>query len=104
MNIIETDIQEIDTPDNNTSKVAGSGTLDAQNEPLTPGQDKRLSQWGERYKNLLARAWKGLVSPRTAIKLQCLECCGEDVKAVRTCPSRQCPLWQYRPFQGGSVP
>lgn len=49
-------------------------------------------------KALLA-AWAGKCSPRAAIKLQCLDFCGEDVQSVADCGDRCCPLWKFRPFQ-----
>jgi hypothetical protein len=69
-------------------------------EHFTPHQLKRLDRWQPSHRGMLQRAWAGKCSPRAAIKLQCLDCCGEDVKAVRECEDRCCPLWRFRPYQG----
>ena len=31
-----------------------------------------------------------------AIRLKCLECCGDSRKMIRECPTIFCPLWRYR--------
>jgi hypothetical protein len=36
------------------------------------------------------------VTRASAIRLRCLECCGNQRAEVRECPDRQCPLWGYR--------
>ena len=66
---------------------------------FTANQLKRLDRWQLSHRGMLRRAWAGACSPRTAIKMQCLDCCGEDVKAVRYCEDRCCPLWRFRPYQ-----
>jgi hypothetical protein len=66
---------------------------------LTPAQVKRLGQWGPSRRKLLKRAWQKDCTPREAIKLQCLDCCGEDEAAITECSDRCCPLWRFRPFQ-----
>lgn len=66
---------------------------------MTPAQASRLSRWGVRYRNSLRASWSGQASKRTAIQLQCLDCCGEDVEVIKTCADRCCPLWRYRPYQ-----
>lgn len=66
---------------------------------LTPSQVKRLSQWLPSRQNAVKRLWSGKGGRKLAIHLQCLDCCGEDVDAVRTCGDRCCPLWHFRPFQ-----
>jgi len=57
-----------------------------------------------RYRTLYSNALGGNVTPRTAIKLKCLECCawvrfddGHD--RIRECAILSCPLWALRPFQ-----
>lgn len=35
-------------------------------------------------------------TPSKAIKEFCLECVGWNKKDVKTCPSKICPLWDYR--------
>lgn len=71
---------------------------------LLPAQVKRLGHWGKSRHKALKRAWEGVCSPRAAIKLQCLDCCGEDEVAVSECADRCCPLWHFRPFQRNSGP
>ena len=66
---------------------------------LTPGQIKRLPQWQSKNRGLLERSWSGKASPRTAIKVFCLDCMGEDKQAVADCGDRCCSLWKYRPYQ-----
>src|SRR5579859_1445020 len=68
---------------------------------LTLEQARRIFQWGAMHRKRLKSAWEGKASPRTAIKLQCLECCGEDKAAIGGCGDRCCPLWRYRPYQQG---
>lgn len=31
-----------------------------------------------------------------AIRLKCLDCCGDSTKEVLQCTSIECPLWRYR--------
>ena len=33
---------------------------------------------------------------KKAIRLKCLDCMAGQVKEVRLCPSRDCPLWIFR--------
>lgn len=70
---------------------------------LTRAQSKRLAQWKLSNRGGLLRAWKGACSPRHAIKLQCLDCCGEDHAAIIECGDRCCPLWKFRPFQNRKI-
>jgi len=45
-----------------------------------------------------------LQRPSRAIRLKCLDCCGENAAEVRKCVSIDCPLWPHRmgtsPFYG----
>lgn len=66
---------------------------------LTPSQTIRLGKWGVTRRKSLQKAWEGKCSPRHAIKMQCLDCCGEDEEAIRTCGDRCCPLWHFRPWK-----
>lgn len=66
---------------------------------LSPSQVKRLNQWGITRRNGVKRAWSGHCSPRHAIKMQCLDCQGEDEQGIADCGDRCCPLWHFRPFQ-----
>jgi len=79
-----------------TPRPGGSGDLQ---RALTPGQARRLGHWTRKRHKSLKRAWEGLCSPRQAIKLQCLECVGEDVPSITTCTAECCPLWHFRPYQ-----
>ena len=69
------------------------------NDTLSPYQTKRLAQWLPSRQPMIRRLWAGKGGRKLAIKLQCLECCGEDTDAVRSCNDRCCPLWHFRPFQ-----
>lgn len=75
-----------------------------QGGALTASQVKRLTQWLPSRQNMIKRLWAGKGGRKLAINMQCLDCCGEDVEAVRTCADRCCPLWHYRPFQRDSRP
>ena len=44
------------------------------------------------------------VTRASAIRLRCLECCGNQRAEVRRCPDRQCPLWPFRMGQGWEDP
>jgi hypothetical protein len=70
-----------------------------QGGALTAAQAKRLSHWSTSRHKAVKHSWQGVCSPRQAIRLQCLDCCGEDEKGVAECADRCCPLWHFRPFQ-----
>lgn len=36
------------------------------------------------------------ISRSKAIRLKCLECCGDCRKMVKECTATYCPLWRYR--------
>jgi hypothetical protein len=74
-----------------------------QGEALTEAQAKRLTQWLPSRQNMIKRCWQGQAGRKLAIHMQCLDCCGEDVEAVRTCCAPCCPLWHFRPFQQHNV-
>jgi hypothetical protein len=48
---------------------------------------------------LFRRVFKGLASPRQAIKAQCLTCCWMDEAAISGCTAPECPLWDFRPYR-----
>ena len=48
------------------------------------------------YRNLYDRAIAGK-SRKAAMHIQCLECCGYEVKEVHACTDQACPLYGYRP-------
>ena len=66
---------------------------------LTPSQVKRLGQWGKTRRRAVESLYRGVGSPRKAIKYFCLDCVGEEIAAIRECGDRCCPLWHFRPFQ-----
>jgi hypothetical protein len=70
---------------------------------LTDYQRKRIAQWTEKRQALYRKGLLNGVSPRTAIKLMCLQCVCEDVKAIAECADICCPLWHLRPFQQPAV-
>lgn len=55
----------------------------------------------KRYEEVFKLARDGKLSPRKAIRVNCAHCMGwEDViPRVRSCSSKTCPLWAYRPYQ-----
>ena len=36
------------------------------------------------------------LSRTKAIRMKCLDCCGDQLAEVRKCPATNCPLWRYR--------
>lgn len=63
---------------------------------------KRVDEAGQLYRPLMLKAYKGDCSPRQGIKAQCLHCVGYDRQAVTHCTGYSCPLWTFRPYQGGA--
>jgi hypothetical protein len=37
-----------------------------------------------------------ILTPIKAIRANCIECCGGEMKEVRLCEACDCPLWPYR--------
>ena len=54
-----------------------------------------------KYRKLVERALDGTCSPRAGIKAFCLRCVGYIRADVEGCTSRNCPLWQFRPYKSG---
>jgi hypothetical protein len=50
--------------------------------------------------NVVERAAAGNL--RSAVKLKCLECSGFSKKEVSLCTVKDCHLWSFRPYKGGS--
>lgn len=44
------------------------------------------------------------VTQRSAIRLKCLDCCGNQRNEVRLCEAYHCPLWPYRLSTGYQAP
>lgn len=63
---------------------------------LTPRQVSRIGSRPQSQQNLLKRCFLGKASPRQAIKMMCLECCGNDRLMAADCADRCCPLWAYQ--------
>ena len=40
------------------------------------------------------------LTPKKAIRLRCLDCCGGSSHEVRLCPAKGCGLWPHRLPQG----
>jgi hypothetical protein len=66
---------------------------------LTDYQHKRIGQSSQKRQALYTKGLLNRVSSMTAIKLMCLQCVCEDVKAIAECGDICCPLWHFRPFQ-----
>lgn len=79
------------------SKSAPYGPEFDPGRALTPKQVSRIQTRPSSLQKLLEKSFLGKVSPRQAIKMQCLECNGWSRKAVRECADNCCPLWLYRP-------
>lgn len=52
-----------------------------------------------KYRAMAKKGFEGKISPRSAIKLKCLECVGYVRDDVTHCTGYSCPLWRLRPFQ-----
>ncbi len=52
-----------------------------------------------KYRKLFDRVTSGGASPREAIKLNCLECCGYVRSEVERCSGYTCAFYAYRPYQ-----
>jgi hypothetical protein len=79
-----------------------------------PSETASASEFGERQRirmlrlvesdaparlPLFRRIYAGKISPRSAIKGKCLECCGFETPPIRDCTAAECPLWALRPYQ-----
>lgn len=51
------------------------------------------------YQNVVAKAQRGEVSPRQAIKARCLQCSNFVRAEVAHCTVKSCALHAYRPYQ-----
>lgn len=60
---------------------------------------KAMTQASPLYRTVMAKAYSGTASPRSAIKAQCLHCVGFIRDDVTHCTGFSCPLWAYRPYQ-----
>jgi hypothetical protein len=78
------------------------GTLSSSNsrQPTTLLSPRGVPE-SSKYYSLFFRVinQQGRISPRQAIKAQCLDCQGLDRQAVADCGTRRCPLWHFRPYQ-----
>ena len=36
------------------------------------------------------------MTPVKSIRAKCIDCCCGDLREVRECPIKNCPLWPYR--------
>ena len=36
------------------------------------------------------------MTPIKSIRAKCIDCCCGDLREVRECPIKDCPLWSYR--------
>lgn len=52
------------------------------------------------YRRKYLKAMSGK-SMRAAVNAKCLDCMNWQSTEVKLCPSMDCPLWPYRPYQGG---
>lgn len=62
---------------------------------------KQARQIPTRYLGTWAKAVLGEVGSKAAIKAKCYDCVAFETvtESVGECPSRNCPLWAYRPHQ-----
>jgi len=38
-------------------------------------------------------------SRKAAIEAKCWDCCCQQREEIRECPMKDCPLWEFRPYQ-----
>jgi hypothetical protein len=57
---------------------------------------ERLMQMPLKYRFLHDRALRGK-SPKDAIAVFCIQCCGWEIEEVFLCTDLECPLYLYRP-------
>jgi hypothetical protein len=69
------------------SKIPGSEDYFSRLRQFTP----------PRFLPLVDRIEAG--SRSAANKLMCIQCCAYEVKEVKFCQSKACPLWGFRPYQ-----
>ena len=60
---------------------------------------QQVAEAGTLYRPVMAKAYNGTASPRSAIKAQCLICVAYDRASITHCTGYSCPLWAYRPYQ-----
>lgn len=53
----------------------------------------------DKYKPMMRKVFAGTASPRNAIKMMCLDCCGGDIECARLCTVVICPLWEYNGYR-----
>jgi hypothetical protein len=90
------------TPINDFSDAGVSRTRSGSNQGRKPPQVvPRGVPVDSLYHRLFVRVLNriGQVSPRTAIKAQCLDCMGLDREGVAECRDQCCPLWHFRPYR-----
>lgn len=75
--------------------------MDDSTADLSPEQRKTLAAVPDYLKPTFIRAY-GAGSRSAAIKAFCSACVGHVRKDVTNCTARGCPLWPYRPWQGGA--
>jgi hypothetical protein len=56
---------------------------------------RKAAHFGPMYGAQYIRATHAEVSPRTAIKLFCIECMGYSPKDARACSTTECPIYRY---------
>lgn len=66
---------------------------------LTPAQIKFLEAVGPLRRTLVERAFKAELSPRQAIKAQCITCSGSVTEEAENCRVTTCALFAYNPYR-----
>lgn len=61
-------------------------------------QQRRLN-FPVKYRKVYERAVSGAASPRTAIRVMCIECFGGSAGEIASCTDIACPLFMYRPYR-----
>jgi len=78
------------------------GALSTIDPDRRPSVERLAAEMSVLYRNCYLKAAAGKASPREAIKAHCLECVGWERSESTLCTGTACPLYAYRPFQGGA--
>lgn len=72
--------------------------------PVTPYEQERINWYidnnvPDKHKIATRRALMGQVARSVAIKINCLQCCNYEIKAVALCEIITCAIYPVRPYQ-----
>lgn len=64
---------------------------------MTSSERRLFLSVPDRYKHRFLRGFRGELSPRQAIKMNCLQCQSWTLSRVTNCTDNICPLHSHRP-------